>query len=79
MELKAGILSIFLLFLLLASPCLPDDSGIYDIDYRGPETHSYIPPPNRSGGKHHSIPRLSSLKHRKSRAGKGAKGKRIRG
>ncbi|KAI8013471.1 hypothetical protein LOK49_LG05G00628 [Camellia lanceoleosa] len=25
------------------------DSGVYDIDYRGPETHSYIPPPNRSG------------------------------
>lgn len=25
------------------------DSEIYEIDYRGPETHSYRPPPNRSG------------------------------
>lgn len=23
---------------------------VYVIDYRGPETHSYFPPPNRSGG-----------------------------
>ena len=24
---------------------------IYEIDYRGPETHSYLPPPNRSNGR----------------------------
>lgn len=27
-------------------------SGVYVIDYRGPETHSYIPPPDR-GHRHH--------------------------
>ncbi|XP_042013025.1 uncharacterized protein LOC121761453 [Salvia splendens] len=24
-------------------------SEVYDIDYRGPETHTYNPPPNRAG------------------------------
>lgn len=26
------------------------DPEVYVIDYRGPETHTYMPPPNRSGG-----------------------------
>ncbi|KAE9585461.1 hypothetical protein Lalb_Chr25g0289201 [Lupinus albus] len=26
------------------------DSEIYDIDYRGPETHSSVPPPDHSHG-----------------------------
>lgn len=30
------------------------DSEIYEIDYRGPETHSFVPPPNHSHGKTHS-------------------------
>ncbi|XP_058738154.1 uncharacterized protein LOC131610271 [Vicia villosa] len=30
------------------------DSEIYEIDYRGPETHSFVPPPNHSHGKVHS-------------------------
>ncbi|KAA8518781.1 hypothetical protein F0562_016445 [Nyssa sinensis] len=63
MELKPSITAIFLLFLLFAAPCFSrglypwrlevakKDSGIYDIDYRGPETHSYKPPPNLSGAK----------------------------
>ncbi|XP_051152584.1 uncharacterized protein LOC127266393 [Andrographis paniculata] len=25
-------------------------SEVYEIDYRGPETHTYIPPPNRAAG-----------------------------
>ncbi|XP_027174733.1 uncharacterized protein LOC113774387 isoform X2 [Coffea eugenioides] len=46
----------FLLFLLL-TPCLSrgmqkKELDIYEIDYRGPETHSYLPPPNRSNGRH---------------------------
>ncbi|KAI5425950.1 hypothetical protein KIW84_031683, partial [Lathyrus oleraceus] len=30
------------------------NSEIYEIDYRGPETHSFVPPPNHSHGKIHS-------------------------
>ncbi|XP_050228902.1 uncharacterized protein LOC126678075 [Mercurialis annua] len=53
MELKF----LFLLFLLLALPYISRgtndevvDSDIYDIDYRGPETHSSaMPPPHRHG------------------------------
>lgn len=29
-------------------------SEIYEIDYRGPETHSSVPPPHHSHGKPHS-------------------------
>ncbi|KAK9124318.1 hypothetical protein Sjap_013920 [Stephania japonica] len=25
-------------------------TDVYEIDYRGPETHSFVPPPDRSGG-----------------------------
>lgn len=28
------------------------DSEIYEIDYRGPETHSFVPPPDHSLGDH---------------------------
>lgn len=31
------------------------DTGIYEIDYRGPETHTYtLPPPNKGRAKAHS-------------------------
>lgn len=30
---------------------LYQNSEIYEIDYKGPETHSYIPPPEKSGGR----------------------------
>ncbi|KAL0283079.1 UNVERIFIED_CONTAM: hypothetical protein Sradi_7240800, partial [Sesamum radiatum] len=30
------------------------DSEVYVIDYRGPETHTYIPPPNRRTNMHMS-------------------------
>lgn len=30
------------------------DSEIYEIDYRGPETHSRVPPPGHSHGKSYS-------------------------
>ncbi|OAY42647.1 uncharacterized protein LOC110620768 isoform X2 [Manihot esculenta] len=58
MEFKRRITSIFLLFLLLVMPYISrgvsqvEDSGIYEIDYRGPETHSSArPPPGRSHGR----------------------------
>lgn len=38
------------------------DSEIYEIDYRGPETHTYIPPPKGSKGKH-NFHHQSMLKH----------------
>ncbi|KAM3288133.1 hypothetical protein P3S67_021563 [Capsicum chacoense] len=38
------------------------DSEIYEIDYRGPETHTYIPPPKGSRGKH-NFHHQSMLKH----------------
>ncbi|KVH90458.1 hypothetical protein Ccrd_007493 [Cynara cardunculus var. scolymus] len=56
MDLKNCFTNAFILFLLFAVPVLCTgrlkqlNSEIYEIDYRGPETHSYMPPPNRSGG-----------------------------
>ncbi|KAL3825923.1 hypothetical protein ACJIZ3_021952 [Penstemon smallii] len=58
MELKARIFATLLLFFLLVPPCFSRgklhvksvDSEVYVIDYRGPETHTSIPPPNRAGG-----------------------------
>ncbi|PSS23721.1 Topoisomerase 1-associated factor like [Actinidia chinensis var. chinensis] len=80
MELKINFATIFILIsLLIATPCL--STGIYDIDYRGPETHSYLPPPNRSGGKLY-IHRERTTTHRKFkgfRDGDGGTGKKIHG
>ncbi|KAL0709007.1 hypothetical protein Bca4012_015985 [Brassica carinata] len=48
---------IFLLYLLLAVPCFVTigsentDSEVYEIDYRGPETHNSRPSPETSHGK----------------------------
>ncbi|XP_059298219.1 uncharacterized protein LOC132050896 [Lycium ferocissimum] len=89
MEMKASFICIFLFFLLIA-PCsssgkmdlLNMDSGIYEIDYRGPETHTYIPPPKGSRGKHR-FHHQSMLKHRKFKGLKASKpgesGNKIRG
>ncbi|WCJ34560.1 hypothetical protein M5689_015863 [Euphorbia peplus] len=66
MEFKSTIISSFLLFLLV----LPHtsrgryeserDSEIYEIDYRGPETHSSaLPPPGR--GRSHGRPSINTL------------------
>ncbi|KAG5584411.1 hypothetical protein H5410_044845 [Solanum commersonii] len=62
MKLKCSFIVIFFL-LLLVSPSYSSSSGkmdlskvdtseIYEIDYRGPETHTNIPPPR--GGRHNS-------------------------
>ncbi|XAR50996.1 hypothetical protein NMG60_11005487 [Bertholletia excelsa] len=90
MELKASFTIIFTLFLLLASSCLSEgeldvanmDSEIYDIDYRGPETHSHLPPPSRSGGRHHHIHPESTRARVEAeglKATNGARGKKVRG
>ncbi|KAG9155455.1 hypothetical protein Leryth_009893 [Lithospermum erythrorhizon] len=60
MDLRETIVAIFFFLLLATPPSLSRgmkasdmaDSAIYEIDYRGPETHAYVPPPIRSGGKH---------------------------
>ncbi|PNX84500.1 hypothetical protein L195_g040561 [Trifolium pratense] len=51
------IINCFLLFLIVTfsrggSETL--DSEIYEIDYKGPETHSFVPPPDHSHGNPHS-------------------------
>ncbi|PIN10525.1 hypothetical protein CDL12_16880 [Handroanthus impetiginosus] len=61
MELKASIIWILLLFLMLhvsgssrgSLQVKNMGSEIYEIDYRGPETHTYIPPPNRGRPRIH--------------------------
>ncbi|KAL4591978.1 hypothetical protein LXL04_004955 [Taraxacum kok-saghyz] len=60
MDLKNRLTTFFVLSLLFAMPAfsrgrskLPTrklNTEVYEIDYRGPETHSYMPPPDRSGG-----------------------------
>ncbi|KAM2345488.1 uncharacterized protein LOC126592476 isoform X1 [Malus sylvestris] len=47
-----------LFLFLLATPCFSKvgesdlmDTEVYEIDYRGPETHSSVPPPGHSHGK----------------------------
>ncbi|KAL5546197.1 hypothetical protein UlMin_005884 [Ulmus minor] len=63
MEIKSTFTIIFFLF-LFASPFLSkgESEEIYEIDYRGPETHSSIPPPDHTHGKPW-IHRESSLGH----------------
>ncbi|KAG8647277.1 hypothetical protein MANES_09G078021v8 [Manihot esculenta] len=57
MEIKRSVTSIFLLLLLLVLPrgrCQVAEPDIFEIDYRGPETHSSaLPPP---GGRSHGRP-----------------------
>ncbi|CAA3002998.1 Hypothetical predicted protein [Olea europaea subsp. europaea] len=74
MESKASIIGPLLLVLLLITPCSSTsrggfyvkntDSQIYDIDYRGPETHRYRPPPNRACGRHVAARGSGKKKHR---------------
>ncbi|CBI32703.3 unnamed protein product, partial [Vitis vinifera] len=81
MELKSTTAAFFLLFLLLSAPYFSrgeldmsdKNPEIYEIDYRGPETHSYIPPPNRSGG----LPFIHGENPRGHRKSKGLKGGKI--
>ncbi|XP_041023062.1 uncharacterized protein LOC121264083 [Juglans microcarpa x Juglans regia] len=93
MELKPSITTFLLLFLLITVPyfsrgsCRELDTEVYEIDYRGPETHSSIPPPDRSRGKPPLIHRKTALEPTKSKGirghdnigGKVLKGKKIQG
>ncbi|KAK7853835.1 uncharacterized protein LOC112030818 [Quercus suber] len=60
MELKSSTTTIFFLFLLFTVPYLSRggsdrlDLEVYQIDYRGPETHSSTPPP-----AHHHVKPLT--------------------
>ncbi|KAK1429375.1 hypothetical protein QVD17_11583 [Tagetes erecta] len=57
-QLKNCFTTVFIIFILLAAPALSTDrtelktvksnTEVYEIDYRGPETHFYRPPPNRN-------------------------------
>ncbi|TKY52903.1 hypothetical protein E2542_SST24425 [Spatholobus suberectus] len=67
MELRPTVTTcFFLLILILALPCFSRGESealhpeIYEIDYRGPETHSsVVPPPHHFRiGKPHSTPQL---------------------
>ncbi|KAM7526235.1 hypothetical protein LguiA_016137 [Lonicera macranthoides] len=75
MDLKPTTIITPFLLLLLAVPCFSRggmyvqtvDSGIYDIDYRGPETHSYLPPPDLSGAKPINIHQERVMAHTRSK------------
>ncbi|XP_022766159.1 uncharacterized protein LOC111311045 isoform X2 [Durio zibethinus] len=66
--------SILLLLLLLSIPYFSTGSldvsdEVYEIDYRGPETHSSIPPPDHSHGHRHWIHRETDLPTSKTSKG----------
>nr|XP_043610838.1 uncharacterized protein LOC122582500 [Erigeron canadensis] len=69
MDLKSCVITLVLLFLLLAVPSSSAskerlESEVYEIDYRGPETHSHRPPPNR-GNTNNGVPRGHLKKHQR--------------
>ncbi|PIA38613.1 hypothetical protein AQUCO_02700082v1 [Aquilegia coerulea] len=84
MELKSNILIVaFLVLITLTRPTFSrvgpgdhaedlDKEVVYEIDYRGPETHSFVPPPDRSNGSpfvHHE----SVMAHHKLKDPRGRK------
>ncbi|KAI4300248.1 hypothetical protein L6164_033645 [Bauhinia variegata] len=85
MELRSTFTASFFLFLLLALPYFSkggsqvSDSEIYEIDYRGPETHSSIPPPHHSHAKPHPTHRKTLLPPLKATDYKSQQVKKIRG
>ncbi|KAH0995709.1 hypothetical protein GBA52_019573 [Prunus armeniaca] len=88
MELKNSTILTFLLLFLLATPCFSRGGSdvvgteVYEIDYRGPETHSSIPPPDHSHGKPliHKESAMASPKPKSSRASSmGRKAKQMHG
>nr|XP_048321597.1 uncharacterized protein LOC107404226 [Ziziphus jujuba var. spinosa] len=91
MEIKSSISTLFLFLLLLSAPYYvggeSDAVGneIYEIDYRGPETHSSIPPPDHSHGKPLILERERAVGHPKSKgstnvnASMGRKAKKVHG
>ncbi|CAA0829751.1 Unknown protein [Striga hermonthica] len=45
-------------------------SEVYDIDYRGPETHTYLPPPDRTGQRPRIHHRASKAQRKSKKSGK---------
>ncbi|XP_074312076.1 uncharacterized protein LOC141647685 [Silene latifolia] len=60
MELKHGIVALLIVYFFVAPYAFSvrarelaevvSDEDVYEIDYRGPETHSHLPPPKKLGG-----------------------------
>ncbi|XP_007027280.2 PREDICTED: uncharacterized protein LOC18597917 [Theobroma cacao] len=81
-------ITLVLLLLLLSVPYFStgswdvSDREVYEIDYRGPETHSSIPPPDHSHGHRHWIHRETDAAtlHKSSKGVKGgnSKGRNVR-
>ncbi|KAE8702499.1 PLAC8 family protein isoform 1 [Hibiscus syriacus] len=77
---------ILLLLLMLSMPCFSaggfgvSDNEVYEIDYRGPETHSATPPPDNSHHHRHWIHRKPDtlLAHKSSKGLKSGIGNRGR-
>ncbi|RHN79823.1 hypothetical protein MtrunA17_Chr1g0181521 [Medicago truncatula] len=78
MEHMSTFTTCFFLFLFLVLPhfsrgeseaILP--SEVYEIDYKGPETHSSVPPPHH---KFHSIPRKNLVRTEKALGNMGVSG-----
>ncbi|KAK8510725.1 hypothetical protein V6N13_024815 [Hibiscus sabdariffa] len=89
---STSISILLLLLLLLFIPYFSTGSfdvsekEVYEIDYRGPETHSSIPPPDHSHRHRHWIHRETDLPSHKSSKNlrvdddnKGRNGKKIHG
>ncbi|KAI4349179.1 hypothetical protein L6164_009807 [Bauhinia variegata] len=85
MELRSTFKACFFLFLLLVLPYFSKggsevvDSEIYEIDYRGPETHSSTPPPHDSHASTYPKNSLPPPKAKKPTNQKQRKVKKIRG
>ncbi|KAL9264515.1 hypothetical protein AKJ16_DCAP09498 [Drosera capensis] len=85
MELKLSIMTTFVLIILLATPLFSrgkelyatKSSDVYDIDYRGAETHTYLPPerfgrwPHKNGKNLDEDRRYSSIQASESRVMQG--------
>ncbi|XP_059428748.1 uncharacterized protein LOC132162531 [Corylus avellana] len=84
MEIKSSITTIFLLFLILLTVPSFSRGGsemeveVYQIDYRGPETHSSTPPPGHSRGKP-MLHRKNKFKGSRGTGNMGEKAKKIHG
>ncbi|KAJ0087983.1 uncharacterized protein LOC116110881 [Pistacia vera] len=96
MDFKPSFINLFLLLLLLVFLAQPrfsiggsmemgstSESDVYEIDYKGPETHSSIPPPDHSYRKKPMIHRERAVAFPKSNGAKGgntlANGRKIHG
>ncbi|CAA0842907.1 Unknown protein [Striga hermonthica] len=72
---KAILVSSIILFLLIGPGFSRGtlhgknmNSEVYGIDYRGPETHTYLPPPNRAGERPINHHRASMVRSKPKRS-----------